>query len=71
MPDSNDVAYIIKVHPLETNDYFIPFEKYEAELFKEFYVSKHLLSTLKTNGKMINVLASIFAKENGYAYFKS
>jgi branched-chain amino acid aminotransferase len=37
-----------------------------VELFKDFHISKHLLATLKTNNKMINVVASIFAKENGF-----
>lgn len=42
-------------------------DAYEIELFKDFYVSKHLLSTLKTTSRLINITASIFAQENGYA----
>jgi len=40
--------------------------KYEVELFKDFHVSKHLLSTLKTTSCLINITASIFAQENDY-----
>ena len=40
--------------------------KYEVELFKDFHVSRHLLSTLKTTSCLINITASIFAQENDY-----
>ncbi|MDB4094405.1 aminotransferase class IV, partial [Flavobacteriaceae bacterium] len=39
---------------------------YRVELFKDFYVTPGLLSTLKTNNKVLNVLGSIYAKENQY-----
>jgi len=66
-PDSNAVRYIITVSSLED----VPFYKvdsdreYEIALFKDHYVASGLLSTLKTNNKLINVLGSIYAKENG------
>ena len=34
------------------------------DLYKDFYISKQLLSTLKTTNKVINVTASIYANEN-------
>lgn len=65
-PTSNDVQFIITCSGLSSEKYvFLPLN-YEVELFKDFHVSKHLLSTLKTNNKMINVVASVFAKENGF-----
>ena len=39
---------------------------YEVELYKDFFIPKQLLSTLKTNNKMLQITGSIFAKENGY-----
>ena len=39
---------------------------YEVELFKDHYVNSGLLSTIKTNNRAINVLGSIYAKENSY-----
>ena len=39
---------------------------YEIELFKDYHVSSGLLSTVKTNNRMVNVLGSIFAQENDY-----
>jgi branched-chain amino acid aminotransferase len=65
-PTSNDVQFIITCSELASNSYVFSSTTYEVELFKDFYVSKHLLATLKTNNKMINVVASIFAKENGF-----
>lgn len=65
-PTSNDVQFIITCSELTSDTYVISSTTYEVELFKDFYVSKHLLATLKTNNKMINVVASIFAKENNF-----
>lgn len=65
-PTSNDVQFVVTCSKLTSEKYvFLPLN-YEVELFKDFHVSKHLLSTLKTNNKMINVVASVFAKENGF-----
>ena len=65
-PTSNEIQFIITCSKLSSEKYlFLPLN-YEVELFKDFHVSKHLLSTLKTNNKMINVVASVFAKENRF-----
>jgi branched-chain amino acid aminotransferase len=65
-PASNDVQFIITSSELTSEKYTFSSSNYEVELFKDFHVSKHLLATLKTNNKMINVVASVFAKENGF-----
>lgn len=65
-PTSNDVQFLITCSKLSSEKYSISTSNYEVELFKDFHISKHLLSTLKTNNKMINVVASVFAKENGF-----
>lgn len=65
-PTSNDVQFIITCSELASDTYVFSSTTYEVELFKDFHISKHLLATLKTNNKMINVVASIFAKENGF-----
>ena len=65
-PTSNEVQFIITCSVLSSEKYVLLPLNYEVELFKDFHVSKHLLSTLKTNNKMINVVASVFAKENGF-----
>ena len=65
-PALNDVQFIITCSELDSDTYVFSSTSYEVELFKDFHISKHLLATLKTNNKMINVVASIFAKENGF-----
>lgn len=65
-PASNDVQFIITCSELVSDTYVFSSTTYEVELFKDFHVSKHLLATLKTNNKMINVVASIFANENNF-----
>ena len=39
-------------------------ESYEIDVFKDFYNYSGLLSTIKTNNRMLNTLASIYADEN-------
>lgn len=66
MPTTNDVEFLVTFQPLENEVYLFNEANYEVELFKDAYVTKQLLSTLKTNNKMIQITGSIFAKENGY-----
>ena len=65
-PDTNNVSFIIEVKALQAPFYVIEDTTYEVELFKDFYVNPDMLSTLKTNNKILNVVGSIFAKENKY-----
>ena len=66
LPNSNDVGFIVTAQKLNTKEYSVSNDFYEVELYKDFYISKHLLSTLKTTNKMINITGSVFAKENDY-----
>ena len=65
-PQSNDVSYFITAESLDADLYLLTTSDYRVELFKDFYVTPGLLSTLKTNNKLLNVLGSVFAKENQY-----
>ena len=65
-PVSNEVEFIVTAIPLQQDVYQIDKEQYEVELYKDFYVPKQLLSTLKTNNKMLQIVGNVFAKENGY-----
>lgn len=66
-PESNDVEFIISVEALDQDFYLLNEDDYEVDLFKDFYVSPSLISTLKTNNKALNVVGSIYAKENKLA----
>ena len=65
-PETNDINYFISADPLESDLYPLNSSEYKIELFKDFYVNPGLLSTLKTNNKVLNVLGSIYAKDNQY-----
>lgn len=66
LPKSNEVAYIIEAQELEAPFYTINDRRYEIELFKDFFVNPDMLSNLKTNNRVLNVVGSVFANENGY-----
>ncbi|MCY1479698.1 Aminodeoxychorismate lyase [compost metagenome] len=66
LPKDNNVSFLVTVQPLENSVYRIEKEECEVELYKDFVVAKHLLSTIKSSNRMINVTGSIFADENGY-----
>jgi len=63
-PSTNDISYIISVKLHSEDFYLLNDVFYEVDLFKDYYVSPSLLSTLKTNNKALNVVGSIYAKEN-------
>ena len=65
-PLTNDVSYFITAQALDADLYLLNSSTYKVELFKDFYVTPGLLSTLKTNNKVLNVLGSVYAKENKY-----
>ncbi|MFH6993686.1 aminotransferase class IV [Flavobacterium sp. FlaQc-48] len=67
LPKTNEVSYLIHATPLENVSYAVNEGEYEVDLYKDFYVTKQLLSSIKTTNKMINVTGSIFAHENGLA----
>lgn len=65
-PTTNEVSFVIETSSLESPFYLIAEESYEVELFKDYFVNKDMLSNLKTTNKILNVVASVYAKENGY-----
>lgn len=65
-PASNAVEYAIVATRLESSFYSITEGPYEVSLYKDHYIARDLLSTIKSNNKMVNVLAGIFAQENDF-----
>lgn len=65
LPQSNEVSFLIQAMPLEKALYVVEKESYEVDLYKDFYVSKQLLSSIKTTNRILNTTASIYADENG------
>jgi branched-chain amino acid aminotransferase len=65
LPKTNTISFLIHVSGIEKGLYSFEKEEYEVDLFKDFYVTKQLLSSIKTTNRMLNITASIFANENG------
>ncbi|WP_299052214.1 aminotransferase class IV [uncultured Polaribacter sp.] len=60
LPETNTVDYSMEAAPLVHKTK----ESYSLDVYKDFYNYSGLLSTIKTNNRMLNTLASIFAEEN-------
>ena len=65
-PATRDIGYVISTEPMEDSFYTLNDEDYEIELFKDHYVNSGLLSSIKSNNRAVNVLGSIYARENDY-----
>lgn len=63
-PLDNNVGFIIQATKLDTDFYLLSDSDYEVDLFKDYLVAPSLLSTLKTNNKVLQVVGSIYAQEN-------
>ncbi|MBC7642989.1 MAG: aminotransferase class IV [Flavobacterium sp.] len=64
LPENNEIGYLINSKPLENKFYNFFNDDFEVDLYKDFYVTKQLLSSIKSTNKLINITGSIFAKEN-------
>jgi branched-chain amino acid aminotransferase len=64
LPLTNEVSYLIQTTSLKSTIYVLNTEMYEADLFKDFYITKQLLSSIKSTNKAVQITGSIFAKEN-------
>ena len=65
LPEMKTVGFIVNAECTAAM-YENTSEVHEVEIFKDFHLAKHLLSSLKTTNKLINVTASVFAHEKKY-----
>ncbi len=65
LPIDQTVSFLVHATALDTILYSFEEKDYEVDLFKDFYITKQLLSSIKSTNRMLNVAASIFANENG------
>ena len=63
-PESNECKFLISCENLKSKKFTINQGNYKVDIFKEYYIDKQLISSIKSNNKIINVIASIYAKEN-------
>ena len=55
-PESMNPSFIIHCSVNENTLFVAKYENYKVDLFKDYYLNDNLLSNLKTNNKIINVL---------------
>lgn len=65
LPMNNHIDYLVEAIVLPNSLYQIGPSEYEVDLFKDFYVTKQLLSSIKSTNRLVNIAGSIFAHENG------
>ena len=64
LPQNNTVSFLIHTSAIENVLYSFEKQHYEVDLYKDFYITKQLLSSIKSTNKIINITGSIFANEN-------
>ena len=65
-PVKNTPSFIISCESINYSNYELNKGHYEVDLFKDYYLDNQLISSIKSNNKVINVVASIYASENGF-----
>jgi len=60
LPENNDINFLIEANQLLISSK----TDYEVDLFKDHYLYSGMLSTIKTNNKILNVVANVYAAEN-------
>jgi len=65
-PEKNTPSFIICCESINYNTYKLNKDHYEVDLYKDYYLDNQLISSIKSNNKIINVVASIYASENGF-----
>ncbi|MGI9547188.1 MAG: aminotransferase class IV [Flavobacteriaceae bacterium] len=63
-PQTQEVSYVISAEKVPNPFFTLESKPYVVELFKEHYLNSGLLSTLKTNNRVLNVVGSVYASEN-------
>lgn len=66
LPLTNEVSFLINADHIVQDLYLVDKKEYVVDLYTDFYIPRQLLSSIKTTNKIINVTASIYAKENQF-----
>ena len=65
-PEKSTPSFIISCESINYDTYKLNEGHYEVDLYKDYYLDNQLISSIKSNNKIINVVASIYASENGF-----
>ena len=64
LPDSNEPIFVINSKKTDQKLFNVNLQSYKVDLFKDYLIQSNLISNLKTNNRVVNVIGSIYAKEN-------
>ena len=64
LPDYNDPIFVINSKKTDQKLFNVDLKSYKVDLFKDYQIQSNLISNLKTNNRIVNVIGSIYAKEN-------
>ena len=64
LPKSNEPVFLINSKETKETSFNINYGIYKVDIYKEYFIQSNLLSNIKSNNRLINVLGSIYAKEN-------
>lgn len=64
LPQTNYPLFVINSKKINQKLFIINQVPYKVDLFKDYQVQSNLISNLKTNNRVVNVIGSIYAKEN-------
>ena len=64
LPNSNFPIFVINSNKTNEKLFKIDRDVYKVDLFKDYQIQSNLISNLKTNNRVINVIGSIYAQEN-------
>ena len=64
LPQYNDPIFVIDSQKTDQKLFNVNIQSYKIDLFKEYQIQSNLISNLKTNNKVVNVIGSIYAEEN-------
>lgn len=65
LPKSNQASFVINSFQNESILFETKFKTYKVDIYKDYLIQSNLLSNLKTSNRLINVIGSIYAQENG------
>ncbi len=65
LPQTQEVSFVMEVQPLEEASFTVGQAPFIADLFRDYYLQADALARLPHNNRLVQVLASIYAAENG------
>lgn len=64
LPETLEVDFVIESHPWPDASYVLPSGEYRADIFRDYHLLADGLARLKHGNRLVQVLGSIYAREN-------